>query len=290
MEWYRAFYWAAKHGNLSKAAEELFITQPAVSHAIKQLETKLGENLFMRTPKGVKLTAEGEALYGYVEQAYNFLYMGEKKLAAMHQLLSGEINIGAGDTLCKHVLLPHLTLFHRTYPYIRLKVTNRTSRETIQLLKEGKLDFGIVNLPVETDRQLVILESAELQDCLVGGPSYMEKANKPLSVQELSKLPILLLERGSSIRQYLDVYFQQCGITIQPEIELGSIDLLVQFAAKEFGAAFVIRNFIEDELTSGKLVELVLTEPIPPRRIGLVHLRDVPVSAAARKLMEMLTA
>jgi LysR family cyn operon transcriptional activator len=229
LEWYRVFYFAAKTGSLTKAAEALFISQPAVTYSIKQLEESLGGQLFFRTTKGVTLTVEGQALFSYIEPAYNFIINGERKLAEMHQLMEGEIKIGAGDTLCKHYLLPYLEVFHETYPDIKIQVTNRTTLETIQLLKEGKLDFGIVNLPVE-DIKLNIIQSMQIEDCFIVGEKYKALAENPHSLEQLSSYPLMLLERGTSTRSNLDRFANQLGVSLKPEIELGSIDLLIEFA------------------------------------------------------------
>ncbi|NIK23195.1 DNA-binding transcriptional LysR family regulator [Paenibacillus lupini] len=118
LEWYRVFYWIAKTGSLSRAAEQLHITQPAVSHTIKQLESTLGGQLFFRTPRGVTLTTEGSVLLQYIEQAFHSVEIGEKAIAEMNNLNSGEITIGASDTLCKHYLLPYLEQFHKEHPGI----------------------------------------------------------------------------------------------------------------------------------------------------------------------------
>ncbi|MBD2865316.1 MULTISPECIES: LysR family transcriptional regulator [Paenibacillus] len=289
MEWYRAFYEVAQTGSFSKAAERLFITQPAVSHSIKQLEFRLGGALFFRTSRGVKLTAEGEVLYKFVSQAHHFLENGEKKIAEMRNLMAGEVKIGAGDTLCRYYLLPHLDSFHRQYPELKIQVTNRTSRETIALLKEGRIDFGIVNLPMHSDdRQLHIRESMQLHDCFVAGRTGRPDPESPRSWDELAALPLLMLERGSSIRRYVDAFAESKGVRLQPEIELGSIELLVQFAGIGLGIACVIREFVGVELADGTLSEVRLADPLPPRNVGLVTLRDVPLSAAAQRLLEML--
>ncbi|PYI53413.1 LysR family transcriptional regulator [Paenibacillus flagellatus] len=287
MEWYRAFYEVAQTGSFSKAADNMFVTQPAVSHAIKRLEERLGGPLFFRTPRGVKLTAEGETLLKFVSQAHHFLENGEKKIAEMRNLMAGEVKIGAGDTLCRYYLLPHLESFHRRYPDVKIQVTNRTTRETIALLKEGRIDFGIVNLPLD-DRQLRIRESLTLHDCFVVGGSRADEAGRARSWDELAGLPLLLLERGSSIRRYVDAFAERQGVRIRPEIELGSIELLVQFARIGLGAACVIREFVAPELADGTLAELPLDPPLPPRSVGLVTLRDVPLSAAAQRLLELL--
>jgi LysR family cyn operon transcriptional activator len=288
LEWYRVFYMTAKAGSFSKAAEELYVTQPAVSYAVKQLENKLGGKLFFRTSKGVKLTSEGELLFGYIEKAYHFIQTGEKQLASMHDLQSGEIKIGASDTLCKHFLLPHVEKFHGSFPGIKLQVANRTTQETIQLLKQGRVDFGIVNLPVADDRQLHVQESLELQDTFVAGTAFMELAQSPIGLEQLTSYPLLLLEKGSSIRHYVDRFAEERGHTLKPEIELGSIDLLVEFARIGLGIAYVIRNFVAAELASGLLVEIKLKEAIPPRRVGVVTLQGVPLSAAANHFVGML--
>ncbi|MDF2717731.1 MAG: transcriptional regulator [Paenibacillus sp.] len=287
MEWYRAFYEVAQTGSFSKAAERMYITQPAVSHAIKQLEFRLGGALFFRTSRGVKLTAEGEVLLKFVSQAHHFLENGEKKIAEMRKLMAGEVKIGAGDTLCRYYLLPFLESFHKEYPNVKIQVTNRTTRETIALLKEGRIDFGIVNLPIE-DRQLNIRESIKLQDCFVAGQAQPAAAEQPLSWQELAALPLLMLERGSSIRRYADEFAERQGVRLRPEIELGSIELIVQFARIGLGIGCVIREFVAGELADGTLRELQLEPALPPRFVGLVTLRDVPLSAAAQRLLELL--
>ncbi|QYR23030.1 LysR family transcriptional regulator [Paenibacillus sp. sptzw28] len=290
MEWYRVFYFTAKTGSLSKAAAELFITQPAVTHTIKQLEAKLGGRLFFRTSKGVKLTSEGETLYQYIEQAYHFIENGERMIAEMHQLNDGEIKIGAGDTLCKHFLLPHLRTFHETYPAVKIQVTNRTTPETVELLKQGRIDLGIVNLPI-ADKALEIRETMRTQDCLIAGEAFKQLSERKRSWEELSEYPVLLLEKGSVTRAFFDRYAERQGVIIKPEIELGSVDLLVEFARTGLGIACVVRNFIADELKAGEVYEIQLKKPIPARGIGIVTLKDVPLSAAAdRFIQEVLSA
>jgi DNA-binding transcriptional LysR family regulator len=287
LEGYRAFLAVAQSGSFSKAAEKLGVTQPAVSHAVRRLEERLGGPLFYRTPAGVRLTNEGEMLYKFVSQGFHFLENGERKIAEMRNLVAGEVKIGAGDTLCRHYLLPHLEAFHREHPGVKIQVTNRTTRETVALLKEGKIDFGIVNLPVR-DNQLLIRESIPLHDCFVAGEAFRELAERTLTWQELVRHPLILLEQGSNIRSCIDRFAKGQGVDIRPEFELGSIDLLVQFARIGLGIACVIREFVAEELARGTLHEIRLDVPLPPRRVGLVTLKDVPLSAAASRFLEKL--
>ncbi|SEM73069.1 LysR family transcriptional regulator [Paenibacillus sp. OV219] len=291
MEWYRTFYWTARMGSLSRAAEQLHITQPAISHTLKQLEQALGGPLFFRSAKGVSLTAEGEVVLQYVEQAFNLIASGEKRISDMRNLDDGEIRIGAGDTLSKHYLLPFLEKFHNQYPNIRIHVTNQTTPETLQLLKEGKMDIGIVNLPVE-DRKIEFKQSLPQQDCLVGGKVYAELSRRlqqqPLALEQLHEYPLIMLEPGGSTRQFLDRYATAGGVQLKPELELGSMDLLIQFAMSGFGLAFVTRNYVEQELARGELVEIPLTPAPPERHIGIAILRGVPLTSASKRFMTLL--
>ncbi|GAB6927075.1 LysR family transcriptional regulator [Paenibacillus sp. JCM 10914] len=289
MEWYRVFYWTARLGSLSKAAEHLHITQPAVSHTIKHLEESLGGALFFRTTKGAKLTSEGEVLFRYIEQAFSFIDIGEKAIEDMHNLNRGEISIGASDTLCKYYLLPHLEFFHAAYPDIRIRITNRTTPETLSLLKEGKLDFGIVHLPA-ADKQVDVRRSSPIHDCVVVDKGFAERSSipSPLPLQDIHNYPLLMLEAGGSTRQYVDQYAKQQGVTLKPDFELGSLELLVQFAKSGFGLAFVIRDYASGELQRGELMELPLEPPIPERSIGIATLRGVPLSAAAKSFLAIL--
>ena len=147
LELYKAFYYTARLGNISKASEQLFITQPAVSRAVRQLEEELKCTLFFRTSKGVKLTQEGETLYNYIEQAFNFIRIGEDKVRDIRGLSSGEIRIGASDTICKHYLIPYLKLFHTLHPAVKIHMVCPTTPAIIDHLKAGRIDFGIVNMP-----------------------------------------------------------------------------------------------------------------------------------------------
>lgn len=286
---YRIFYITAKAKSISNAAKELYISQPAVSQSIKQLEDKLGGRLFFRTPKGIVLTAEGEAVFKYIEQAYNFIITAQTKFSEMQNLINGEIKIGASDTLCKFYLLPYLQTFNKNYPDIRIQVTNRTTGETIKLLESGKVDFSIINLPIKTANHLKIIKGMTMQDCFVVGEKYKELASSPIHIKQLIDYPVLLLEKGSNIRQFIDDYALGNEVSLVPEIELGSIDLLVEFARINLGIACAVKNFIPTELDTSKLYELQLIEKIPERNIGIVFLKDVPLSAAARRFIELLT-
>ncbi len=287
LELYKAFFYTVKYGTISKASEYMYITQPAVSRSIQQLEDSLKCSLFFRTSKGVKLTPEGELLYKYVEQAFNFISAGESKISEVINLLAGEVRIGVSDTICKYYLIPYLKLFRTLHPAVKIQVICPTTPVIIQLLKTGKIDFGIINLPYHDD-SLNFQDILKVQDCFVTGEKYKHLSRQMQHLDEIVKHPMILLEKSSNSRSHIDSYFKANNLSVVPDLELGNIDLLTQFAKYDFGIACVIKNFIQDELDNRNLYEVKPIEKIPARSIGVTWLKNVPLSSAAKALISNL--
>ncbi|WP_138495565.1 LysR family transcriptional regulator [Paenibacillus pinistramenti] len=287
-ELYKVFYWAAKTGSLSQAAKVLYLTQPSVSHAIKQLEDSFGIPLFHRNARGVVLTQEGSMLYSYIEQSQILISIAEEKMAALKNLESGELRIGGSDSLFKHYLLPYLESFHRKYPGIRLHLNHGTTPETISVLKEGKIDFGVVRMPI-VDPQLQVRETFQLNDCFVAGEQFRELKNKVLSLEELLQQPIILFSRNSRVRMAITELFERYGYNLKPEIEVGSVDLLIEFARRGLGISYVTREFISKELSEGSLFEIKLDVELPPSQVGIIIKHSLPLSNAAARFIEMMS-
>lgn len=283
---YRVFCLVAEHQSFSKAAKALYATQPAVSQTIMNLENELGTRLFTRTSKGVKLTTEGQLLYEYISSAMNLIEVGENKLAEARDLLTGEMKIGVGDTISRYYLLPYLERFNQHSPNIKLKIINRTTMELCNLLKSGEIDIALCNLPVR-DAALEIVKCLYIHDIFVCGEKYKDLSITQNSLTDIMNYPLIFLERISNSRQYVEKYLISKGIKLQPEIELGSHDLLLEFAKFNFGIACVVEEFSQDYLNNNQLYKILLTEEIPKRSIGFCFLKSVSISAAAKKLMEI---
>lgn len=283
---YRVFNEVSKHRSFSKAAKALYMTQPAVSQTIMNLERELDTRLFTRTSKGVTLTTDGQLLYEYVNSAVNLIEMGEKKLSESKDLMVGEMRIGVGDTISKYYLLPYLEKFHKDSPNIKLKIINRTTPELCKMLKSGEIDIAICNLPVR-DSALQTQKCIDIHDIFVCGEKYSYLSLKPRSIEEIMQFPVIFLESKSNSRQYVEKYFLSKGIRIQPEIELGSHDLLLEFAKFNFGVSCVIEEFAQEYLKSKAVNRIKLIEEIPKRAIGFCFLKSVSLSAAARKFVSI---
>ena len=172
LEYYKFFYYVGKLHSITLAAEELNVSQPAVSQAIRNLERELGTTLFMRTSRGVRLTAEGQTLYGYVQRGYETIREGERKFLEMQELTSGEVCIGASDMTLQFYLLSYLEQFHEQYPKIRITVTNAPTPETLKYLQSGRIDFGVVSTPMETTKNMHVIPVREIEDVFVAGRKF----------------------------------------------------------------------------------------------------------------------
>lgn len=287
LEWYKVFRKVVQNESFSKAARQLFMTQPAVSQIISQLERELDTRLFNRTSKGVSLTDEGSLLFEYVNSALNLIDAGNEKLYELKNLSAGELKIGVGDTISRYYLLPYLEAFHTNYPSIRFKIINGTTVELIAALKSGEADIAVCNFPVE-DETLEKRVCFDVQDAFVYGDRFKKLFLRPVPLQEITKLPLILLESKSNSRQYVEDFLSEKGVKIYPEFELGSHELLLEFAQINLGIACVVKEFSADYLDSGKLQEVEFLEPIPKRSIGVCYLKGVSLSPSASKFIEIL--
>ncbi len=288
LEYYKVFYYVAKLGSLTAAAQELSVSQPAVSQAIKHLEQALETRLFMRASRGIRLTSEGQVLFEHVKEGYEQILLGEKKLTAMLQLDYGEVRIGASDMTLKYYLLPLLEKYHERYPGVKVLVTNAPTPETLNLLRQGKIDFGVVSTPFAQVQGMTVIKVRELEDVFVGGRKFIQYKNRMLDLQELERLPIISLEGNTSTGKYMSDFLRQNGVEPHSEFELATSDMIVQFALRNLGIGSVVRDFAQEYLDGGRLFELRFNKIIPKRQICVVTDEKTYISGAAKALLEMV--
>ena len=286
LELYRVFKEVAEAGNISTAAKNLYISQSAVSQSIKQLETALQARLFSRSPRGVSLTGEGQMLYQYVRSALGLLATGEDKHSQAQQLLLGTLVIGASDTVTSFFLTHYLDAFHRLHPGIRLKIVSGRSAKVLSMLKSGAVDIAFASSP--SDSAISNWPCFSTHSVFVAGSSYECDFDHVYTRQEIAAFPLILLERKASSRVFLEQYFLQSGITLTPEIELSSRQLLVTLARIGLGVAGVTQEFVQDALDSGDICLLKTDFTIPARSVDMCTLQDVTPTAAASAFMEMV--
>lgn len=284
LEQYKIFKEAASTLSFSQAAKNLYVSQSAISQTIHALECELNTQLFIRKNKGVTLTKEGMLLYKKINEALALITSAENELSQSQTLTSGQLIIGAGDTICENYLVDFLKQFHQLYPKVKIDVINGTSLETIDNLKNGRIDIAFVNLPID-DESLAINECLTIHDIFIS----KDEDDHIYSYEEIAKQNLILLEKASNSRNYIDQLFAKEGIILKPEMELGAHQLLLEFTNANLGIACVIKEFALDFLTQHKVYEMKLDKPLPSRSIGYAYLKRKSLSSATLKFIELLS-
>ena len=289
LEYYKVFYYVARLGSITLASEKLCISQPAVSQAVRQLEQSLNCQLFMRMSKGVRLTREGEFLFQYVKSGLESIWHGENMLERMMDLETGEVRIGASDMTLQFYLLPYLEKFHERYPGIKVTVSNGPTPETLRFLYDGKIDFGVVSTPFDAKNEVRSTSVKEIRNVFIAGEKFKHLKGKKLKYDILQELPCIFLEKNTSTRTFMDEFLKERGVEVEPEFELSTSDMIVQFALRNLGIGCVMSGFAEVELEKGSLLELQFEEEMPKRHFAIITDRKTPVSPAGKKILKLMT-
>lgn len=285
-ELYRIFYIVAKNGNITRASKELLISEPAVSKSIKNLEGYLGAPLFTRTKKGVNLTTEGITLYEYISKGIEYFKSGEAKFNELINLESGTIRIGINTTLTKEFLMPYLETFHKLYPNINIEIRINLTSELKSMLKDGLIDMHILNLTnEETKNDFNIIKCKTITDCFVSNKPIKEK----ISIKDLNNYPLILQDKNSNTRKFLDDFTNKYEITLKPKIEIGSYYLVSEFSRIGLGIGYVTKNYIKNNLDNKELFIVPIKEKIPSREIGILLNKNTTPNFSTKELIKIIT-
>ena len=288
LELYRVFYTVAKCGSLTRAAEELYISQPAVSQSIKQLENQLGVPLFDRRHRGMELSAQGgEIIFAEVERALELLQQAENRLAETQSSAVGTIRVGASDTIFEYFLADKIVDFHEKFPAVKIELMADFTPDTIEKLKANRCDVAFVNLPIEVDEELELEGNCmRLNDVFIAGEKYKDLANGTLSLSELKKYPLILMDKNTVARRSLENFLNTVGVSVQPSIEVGSWDLMKRLVQRGMGIGVIPKTYAQGRLDNGELYE-VKTDPIlPARSIGMLLPKNQPISYALHSFIQ----
>lgn len=284
-ELYKVFYEVANCKSISKGAERLMISQPAVTQAVHTLENELGGKLFIRTPKGVVLTNEGAELYNYIKEGMNYFINGTNKFIALKTLDSGVLNIGSTTTISESYLMPYIKKFHELYPNISINITNDLTDNLLKDLRNGNLDIVIMAIPKYDIKDLQINYLTDLNDLFVGGEKYKNKSSNNLN--ELLEQDILLQKKPSVTRSNFDDYIKENNLVCNPKMEVVSHNLLIKLVEGNFGIGLVTKEYVKDKLDK-TLFEIKIPEKIPKRKLGFAIKNDIYPSFTTKKFIELL--
>lgn len=288
-ELYRVFYTVAKHGNITKAANELMISQPAVSKSIKTLEEQLGGTLLTRTKKGVVLTEEGKEFFYYIEKAIEYINNAENKFTELTNLDCGHVRIGVSTTtLASKFLMPCLSDYHKLYPKISVEVEVEEITSLLTRLRNGLLDVVLLILPIDSSADLSVTECKKIEDRFICNGDCIDLIGRKVKLKELSNYPLILPISAFNDRKTLNTYCMENNVNLIPTMEFASYTLIRDSVKAGFGVGFVSDLVVEEDLKNKNIYIIDVEPKIPPRNIGIVSLKQKSLSFGTQKLIQVI--
>ena len=267
-DYYRAFYYVAKYGSISQAAEALMNNQPNVSRTIKNLESELNCTLFVRSRKGVELTPEGEMLYAHVAAAVEHIQSGEEEICLERTLSKGVVTIGASEIALRCFLLPVLKDFRQKYPGIRIRVFNHSTPQAVSALKNGLVDIAVVTTPTGELNSLTSKEICEVSEIPVCGTAFSQLA-------------------GTKTYEAYSEWFRKNNCDFTPDIEAATADQILPMVKNNLGIGFVPEEFLEEYPNQG-IIRLEIQETVPSRQVCYLRKKGHTMSVACREMEKMI--
>lgn len=289
LELYRVFYTVAKCGSLTKAAQELYISQPAVSQAIRQLENQLGTTLFNRVHKGMELTKQGgELVFEDVSRALQLLDGVESRLSELKKSAKGTLRIGASETIFQYILADKLVKYHALYPDVKFELLSDVSPITIEQLKTDRCDVGFLNFPIPEDEGIAVRQTITLlNDVFIGGKGFERFRGRQVPLWELQKEPLLLMEPHTVARSAVDHFCTSLGIRFRPAIEVDSWGFMKKLVAEGMGIGCIPREYMQPEAGDGSIFEIEVSPTMPSRSVGVALPKNTSISYALRAFLEL---
>ena len=289
-ELYKIFYTVAKYSNITRAAEALFISQPAVTMSIKKLEELLDTTLFVRNKRGVTLTTEGNVLYEHVSSAMENIKIGENRLTSLKTLETGNIRIGIGSTLTKHFLVKYLEVFHKKYPKISINIDTSMTAEVLKKLNDGKLDIAIIASSIDNFKDFNINYSKDLNYSFVCNKNYPELIDKKMALTDIVNYPLLLLHPNSNSRKMLDKFAKEHNVKLSSDMEISSHSLVIEFAKIGLGVGFTAEEFIQEELENNELFKIDITPKFPTQKLLVLTKKNYLPSFSTQEFIQVINS
>ena len=264
LDLYKVFYYVAKNNSITQASNELMVSQPAVSKAIKVLERDLNTSLFNRNKDGVTLTQAGELLYKKISKAMELIISAEEDIDGLNNMEQGTINIGAGNTIMQRYLMPYIQEFHELYPNINVIVHTVVTEELFKRAQIGLVDIVFTHLPNDIPKGFNTTKIKELHDILVVNKDSIYK-DKTITKKDLSKLPMVLLPLNASNRKNFNKFCTSNNIVINPLMEIGNDLIIEDCALSGLGVGLVVKEYVQNRLDNGELIELKTNFSIDPK-------------------------
>ncbi len=287
-DYYRIFYAVAQCRSFTRAAEVLKNNQPNITRCMKNLEQELGCKLFHRSNRGITLTPEGQRLYRRVAAAVEEIQLGEEEIRQDGSLESGTLSISASEAALHMVLLDKLSAFRIQYPGVHLRITNETTPQSIERLRNGESDFAVITAPQLTDRGLQQTELLRFREVPVCGPAYSEVAARRCTLADLARYPLVCIGQDTSTYAFYQSFFTSNGVTFRVDVEAATMDQILPMIEHGLGVGFYPEQLVAPKIAQGELFCIPLDVAVPERSITLVEDTSRPRSTAMKALRRMM--
>ena len=274
LELYRIFYVVAKEKNITKASEVLNISQPAVTKHIKNLESAIGEVLFIRTKKGVVLNEYGKKIFLNIKNALSLIEDAECDLLELKELHNSTIRIGTSTTLAKEYLIDYIEKFHDIYPNVIFDIYTDPTNELIKKIKMGDIDFIFSKFPFNLDYDLNYKKLGSMEYIFVASKKYLNLKKRNLDICDLEKYDILLQKSPSNSRCCVEEYFKENKLNIIPKMNIASSNLLTSFVKMGYGIGYVTDMYVKREIEKGEIFKIKLNVPNKKVDYGIITLKN----------------
>ena len=284
-DYYRIFYYVAKYGSFTKAAEIIGNSQPNITRAMNNLESQTGLKLFIRNKRGIVLTPEGEQLFDHIKVAFLHISQAEEEMRNQSSLDSGNIVIGASEIALHEVLLPVLSEFYKKYPNVKIQITNQSTPNTLEALRMSQVQFALVTTPFEIKKPMKSIPIKEFDELLMASENFPELKNGSQSLKNITKYPWISLLPGTATRNYHEDFFADNCLEFKPQMSVATTDQVLPMIKAGLGIGFVPKNMMES--TEG-LITVKLDKEPKRRSVCLVTDEEHPLSAASLALLEVI--
>lgn len=284
---YRIFLYLFEEKSISKTAAKLYVSQPAISYSLKELESQLGYTLFYRNSKGIEPTVEAKELYGYVSTAFNILNDAEEHIKNLNDLNIGCIRIGTQSHIGISYLSSYISDFRKLYPGIKFEIVCESTADMMEMLETRKLDIIIDTLPINSKKQVTKVTLAKLHNCFAYSKKYLQNIEIK-SIEDLKKYPLILPSQTSSIRLKLDEYMESKNIKLNPIVDSWTTEIILDMVRRGIGIGYFIQNVIDSQEDKNNFEIISFDDKFPTVDICCAYIDDF-LTMATRKFVELLT-
>ncbi len=284
---YKIFLYLFEEKSISKTAAKLYVSQPAISYSLKELESQLGYTLFYRNSKGIEPTNEAKELYSYVSTAFNIFKDAEEHIKNLNDLNIGCIRIGTPPHIGVSYLSSYIAEFRKLYPGIKFEIVSRSTKDMVEMLETRKLDLIVDTLPINSKKNVTKVTLAKLHNCFAYNKNIMSDVSVD-NLKDLKNYPLILPTVTSSIRLKLDEYLESKNINLSPMLESWPNEMMVELVRRGIGIGYFIKNVINSQNDRDNFEIIEFDNDLPDVDICCVYI-DEFLTAASSKFIEMLT-